>query len=62
MERIDYRPILEDLSRTFGSKKLLTITDVCAYTGVCNKTAKRRYGITKAGITTVALARKLAAL
>lgn len=62
MEKIDYRPILEDLVKTFGGKRLLTITDVCTYTGVCNKTVKRRYGVTKDGITTVALARKLASL
>jgi len=62
MERVDYRPILEDLAGFFGSKRVLSIADVSAYTGMCYRTVVRKLQVSKNGITTVALARKLASL
>ena len=59
-EKEDYRPILEDILSYPEGRRLLSVKDVAGYLGICEKTAKARYGITKEGITAPALARRLA--
>lgn len=57
-----YRDILEDLLQYTNGRRLLTIDEVCGYLGICYKTAKKRFDVTRDGISAPALARKLARL
>lgn len=57
-----YRDILEDILKYTGGKRLLTTEEVCRYLGICYKTAKKRFTMTRDGISAPALARKLAQL
>ena len=58
-EKADYRDNLEELTRYFGNKRLLTIKDVSEYCGRTWSYVKKTYEIDKDGITTVSLARKM---
>lgn len=58
-EKSEYRDNLEDLLRYFEGKRLITKTEAAAYLGIDVRTATKRYGIGKEGITLPALARKL---
>lgn len=58
-----YRLHREDLKENFGDKQLLTITDVMKYTGIKDYyTTRKRFGVTKDGITQVDFAYKLSHL
>lgn len=57
-----YRDNLEDILHFSGGKRLLHINEVCEYLGICYKTAKKQFGITKDGISAASLARQLAKL
>lgn len=59
-EREDYRPILEDILRFSGQRRILTIQDVATYLGLDYRTVKRRYHIDRCGISAPTLAMKLA--
>jgi len=62
-ETDSYRLHREDLKENFGDKQLLTISDVMKYTGIKDfYTARRRFGLTKNGITQVDFAYKLSRL
>lgn len=58
-EKPEYRDNLEDLRAYFGDKRLLTIKDVAEYCGRSREYVTRLYGLTKGGITTATLARKM---
>lgn len=56
-----YRDNLEDLLSFFDGKRILSVQDVCRYTGRDHRWVKSRFGITpKNGISVPTLARKLA--
>lgn len=54
-----YRDNLEALLAYFGDKRLLTATDVAAYTGRDRRFVANLYGIPKTGITVPTLARRM---
>lgn len=58
-EKPEYRDNLEDLLAFFGGRRLLTKTDVAAYLKIDPRTASKRYGIGREGITAPTLARRL---
>lgn len=58
-EKSEYRDNLEDLHSYFGEKRLLTIKDVAEYCGRSREFVTRLYGLTKEGITTATLARRM---
>lgn len=60
-EREDYRPILEDILRFSEQRRLLSATEVAAYTGRDRRTVKKLYGIGAHGIPAPTLARLMAA-
>lgn len=56
-----YRDNLEDLLSFFGGKRILSVQDVCRYTGRDHRWVKSRFQMTaKNGISVPTLARKLA--
>lgn len=59
-EKTTYRDNLESLLAFFGKKRLLTKTDVGKYLGIDYRTAAKRYGIDRNGITVESLARQIA--
>lgn len=58
-EKEDYRDNLEEITRFFGPKRLLTIQDVADYTGRSREFVSKNFDIPKLGITTASLARRL---
>lgn len=58
-EKETYRDNLEELTKYFGSKRLLTIQDVADYTGRSRDFVTKNFEIPKIGITTASLARRL---
>lgn len=55
-----YRDNLEDLLTFFGGKRILSVQDVCRYTGRDHRWVKSRFQMTaKNGISVPTLARKL---
>ena len=60
-EQSSYRDNLEDLLAFFGGKRILSVQDVCRYTGRDHRWVKSRFQMTaKNGISVPTLARKLA--
>lgn len=60
-EPFSYRDNLEDLLAFFGGKRILSVQDVCRYTGRDHRWVKSRFQMTaKNGISVPTLARKLA--
>ena len=55
----EYRDNYESLLEFFGSKRLLTITDVAEYCGRDRRTVQALYDIPKTGITIPTLARRM---
>lgn len=55
-----YRDNFEALKEYFGGKMLLTAKEVGEYCGIDFRTAQRRFGITRDGITIPTLARRMA--
>lgn len=55
-----YRPLLEDILAYTGGKRLLTISDVAGYLGRGRPWVTEHIGVTREGITPMALAQKLA--
>lgn len=59
-EPSSYRDNLEDLLAFFGGKRILSVQDVCRYTGRDHRWVKSRFQMTaKNGISVPTLARKL---
>lgn len=58
-EKPDYRDNLEELTKYFGNKRLLTLQDVVDYTGRSRGFVAKNFEISKLGITTASLARRL---
>lgn len=58
-EHEDYRPVLEQLLLYFNGKRCLTAREVAAHDGCDPRTAARRYGISREGISIYVLARKM---
>lgn len=54
-----YRDNLEQLYKYFLPRRLVYIADVARYLGCHKDTVKKRYNITKEGITLETLARRL---
>jgi hypothetical protein len=62
-ENESYRLIREELKEKFGEKQLLSISDVCSYTGIKDqRTAKNRFNISSYGVTQIDFALKLSHL
>jgi len=59
-EKADYRPLLEDILSFTGGRRLVRFAEVCQYLGLSAPTVRKRYGITREGITAPALALLLA--
>lgn len=63
LESPGYREQLKEINEYFTkngeTKRMLTAKDVERYLGIHRTTAARRFNITKDGITTVELARRL---
>ena len=55
----EYRDNYEAICEKFPQKMLLTAVDVAAYCGIDPRTARRRYSISKEGITIPTLARRM---
>ena len=55
-----YRPILEDILAFSKGHRMLTLTEVSKYVGHKNDWCKENLGVTREGITAMALAQKLA--
>jgi len=58
-ETESYRDNYEALIAFFGTRRLLTVTDVAEYCGRDRRTVKEAYDIPKGGITVPTLARKM---
>jgi len=58
-EAPEYRDNLEELTKFFGKKRLLTAQDVAEYTGRTRRFVTELYQIPKTGITTATLARRM---
>ena len=58
-ELAEYRDNLEELTKFFGKKRLLTAQDVADYTGRTRRFVTEIYQIPKSGITTATLARRM---
>ena len=55
-----YRPILEDILSFTGGKRMMSMKDVCTYTGRENRWVKEHLSVTREGITAMELAHRLA--
>lgn len=58
-EKPEYRDNFQALVEHFGGRMLLTAVDVAAYCGIDPRTARRRYEISREGITVPTLARRM---
>lgn len=58
-EKAGFRSELQNIREVFGTKNLLSVKDVCEYTGCCFRTAKRRFTFTNGKITQSEFARQL---
>lgn len=58
-EKEDYRDNLEELLRFTGGRHIMTAKEVGAYCGIDQRTAARRYSISKTGIAVPTLARMM---
>lgn len=58
-EKPEYRDNLEELTKFFGGRRLLTQQDVADYTGRTRRYVVELYQIPKTGITTATLARRM---
>lgn len=58
-ETTEYRDNLEELTKVFGTKRLLTAQDVAEYCGRTRRFVTELYKIPKSGITTATLARRM---
>lgn len=55
-----YRPILEDILSFTGGRRMMSMKDVCKYTGRENRWVKEHLGVTRDGVTVHELARRMA--
>lgn len=63
LEAPGYRENLADLLEFFNGRRMLTLTDVCRYTGRDRRWVRERLGVQpKTGVSVPTLARRLAEL
>lgn len=58
-EKEYYRDNLERITERFPNRELLTVKDVCSFTGLCYNTVRKRYPFKNNYITAATLARCL---